>query len=81
VPWCGGLDAVRLGGEIPLVGNLTLTALHLYPLQSAAALAPLECDVDGQEERLTAFDLGPLRFRAVKPCDRCVGRQIGEALR
>jgi uncharacterized protein len=25
-----------------------------------------------EEDRLTAFELGPLRFRAVKPCDRCV---------
>jgi uncharacterized protein YcbX len=25
-----------------------------------------------EEDRLTAFDLGPLHFRAVKPCDRCV---------
>jgi hypothetical protein len=64
------------------VDNLTFTALHVYPLQSATALAPLECDVDGQEDRSTAWGLGPLRFRAVKPCDRCVGRlRIGEALR
>jgi uncharacterized protein YcbX len=25
-----------------------------------------------EEDRLTAFELGPLHFRAVKPCDRCV---------
>ena len=25
-----------------------------------------------EEDRLTTFGLGPLRFRAVKPCDRCV---------
>ena len=62
--------------------NLTFTALHLYPLRSPTALAPLECDAGGQEDRSTAFELGPLRFRAVKPCDRCVGRlRIGEALR
>jgi hypothetical protein len=36
------LDAIWLGGEIPLVDNLTFTALHLYPLTSATALALLE---------------------------------------
>jgi uncharacterized protein YcbX len=25
-----------------------------------------------EEDRLTSFELGPLRLRAVKPCDRCV---------
>lgn len=25
-----------------------------------------------EEDRLTAFQLGPLQFRALKPCDRCV---------
>jgi uncharacterized protein YcbX len=25
-----------------------------------------------EEDRLTGFEVGPLRFRAVKPCDRCV---------
>jgi len=25
-----------------------------------------------EEDRLTTFELGPLHFRAVKPCDRCV---------
>ena len=33
-------------GEIPVVDELTLTALHLYPLKSAAALSPSEWEVD-----------------------------------
>ena len=31
------------------------------------------------EDRLTSFELGPLRFRAVKPCDRCVVTTIDQA--